>query len=136
MKNILIIASVVILLLILGGFAIFSTPSIIQNYKNQTLNSLISNQTAQTTVQNTSSAQNITINNISPQTTCSYNEYWGCKYVSQGSVWDHNNPPPTVCGCFPNTCPSETYLIINGGGGYWPDGSEKGTYSCSDTQVS
>ena len=102
---------------------------------NQTANGTISNTNNQTAAQNNTNTTT-NRNNRTPQTTCSYNEYFGCKTVTQGREYNTNNPSPTVCGCFPNSCPSDKYLTINGGEGQWSDGSYKGTYSCSDTQVS
>lgn len=55
-----------------------------------------------------------------------------CSMVSQGSAYDPNNPPPTVCGCKPSSCPADRrYLMVDFVSEKWPDGSQKGNFYCS-----
>jgi hypothetical protein len=71
---------------------------------------------------------------VNPNTSTSTNNgtAWRCQYTSQGTLFDPNNPPPTVCG-YPPTCPKGLNLIVGRGQGTWADGSLKAMYSCSDS---
>ena len=53
---------------------------------------------------------------------------YGCAPPTQGA--EPPVPPPDVCGCMPD-CPMGYFLIANAEGGTWPDGSQRGTFSCS-----
>ncbi|MBX4210384.1 hypothetical protein KW783_00230 [Candidatus Parcubacteria bacterium] len=58
-----------------------------------------------------------------------------CEYVSQGILFDPDNPPPKVCGCRPAFCPNGQHIIVGTAQGMWPDGSQKGTFGCTSEDV-
>ena len=53
---------------------------------------------------------------------------YGCSPPTQGAM--PPVPPPDVCGCMP-TCPDGQFVIANAASGTWPDGAQRGTFSCS-----
>lgn len=53
---------------------------------------------------------------------------YGCSPPTSGA--EPPVPPPDVCGCMP-ACPDGLFLIANAASGTWPDGSQRGTFSCS-----
>lgn len=56
---------------------------------------------------------------------------YGCAAPTQGA--ESPVPPPPVCGCKPDHCPAGQALITNAEIGTWPDGSRRGSFTCSDT---
>lgn len=53
---------------------------------------------------------------------------YGCAPPTQGE--QPPVPPQEVCGCMPD-CPNGQFLIANAASGTWPDGSPRGTFTCS-----
>jgi hypothetical protein len=62
---------------------------------------------------------------------CGADMVWACREVSQGMEYDPENPPSEVCGCNPASCPRGQRIITSYDIGTWPDGTGKGTFSCS-----
>ena len=54
-----------------------------------------------------------------------------CAPVTQG--YESPNPQgPMVCGCAPISCPADRpFSVTSAAAGTWPDGSGKGTFTCS-----
>ncbi|MBX4196676.1 hypothetical protein KW805_03745 [Candidatus Pacearchaeota archaeon] len=63
---------------------------------------------------------------------CGMGNQFRCMMTSQGTLYDPDNPPPTVCGCAPTTCPIGYGLLVGIAEGNWPDGSRKGMFSCTN----
>lgn len=63
--------------------------------------------------------------------TCPAGRAWQCRIVTQGAAPSPDNPAPTVCGCAPTSCPAGQFLVTSAAEGKWPDGSLKGSFSCS-----
>ena len=63
---------------------------------------------------------------VEPQ--CNSSSYFGCRAATSGVPPNPNTPP--VCGCIPE-CSPEEYVFVSTGSGFWPDGSQKGTFHCT-----
>lgn len=66
--------------------------------------------------------------NCSLSLRCPEGTQYGCSPPTQGA--EPPEPPPDVCGCQPD-CPDGQYLIANAAAGTWPNGSQRGTFTCS-----
>lgn len=67
-------------------------------------------------------------NSCTPTPSCGAETAFACAPVTQGVP---NPDPPIVCGCFPSSCPSGQFLVVNGGTGIWCTGVQQGSASCS-----
>jgi hypothetical protein len=61
---------------------------------------------------------------------CSDGTSYGCSPPTQGA--EPPVPPPDVCGCIPD-CPDGYFVIVNATGQTWPDGTPRGSFTCSTT---
>jgi len=55
-----------------------------------------------------------------------------CSGVTEGVAFSPSFPPPIVCGCVTKQCEPGEILITNYEPGTWPDGSQKGSFTCSE----
>lgn len=131
-KSIIVVFSLLIIVAFVFAFSYMGTnkKEEIVNNPNQTIELTNSTNQINTNILVTNKSNNQTLIQNSTQnyqTSCGYNEHFGCNSISQGANYGPNYTAPVVCGCIPNSCPSNNpYLIVNG----------DGTFICSDTQVS
>ncbi len=69
-----------------------------------------------------------------PRPNCGQKAHWGCGVVTQGAAPDPHHPPPKVCGCVP-TCQANEWLLVSGAPGKWPNGTARGSFSCTPDTV-
>ena len=94
--------------------------------KSKTTGGFNSTNTATTTVNTTTNTNLQVSGQCSMQST-----NFTCQHLSQGSEYDPKNPPETVCGCKPISCPADKpYVISYRTNEKWSDGSQKGNFIC------
>ena len=64
---------------------------------------------------------------------CPTHRHFGCETRSQGMAPAPGETIPEVCGCVPSCPRARPILIAQEADGTWPDGSQKGTFTCAES---
>lgn len=66
-----------------------------------------------------------------PPPSCKRGTKFDCMPITSGVAPPHGEQHPSVCGCIPNC--GTNYVFARMAEGQWPDGSQKGTFQCTNS---